>query len=345
MLERERHDDLIAELRESGARVNLIRDGDVAPSIAAAQPGHRRRHADGDRRHARGRHLGGGDQVSRRRDAGTSLAARRRGARSARRCRFRGRHGADARRPRRGDDVFVAATGVTSGALLRGVRVGAGGVETESIVMRSRSGTVRTDRRLPSIGKVQRLRTRRRTLMAVQELHDDRALDRRRPQRHARRRRVDGDDQEALRLDRGRVDRGEPARLPESAVHDAGLRGLHRRRDPLRRDDPPVRRRRDAVPGAARSRRASCRGSRSTPARRTWPVTRREGDRGPRRAARAASPSTTSSARASQVARGDHDRRRHPDATPASTRTRTRSRGTPRSARRRGSCRSSSPRC
>ena len=39
VLERERHDDLIAELRESGARVNLIRDGDVAPSIAAAQPG------------------------------------------------------------------------------------------------------------------------------------------------------------------------------------------------------------------------------------------------------------------------------------------------------------------
>src|SRR5262249_33211234 len=39
VLERERHDDLIAELREAGARVNLIRDGDVAPSIAAAQPG------------------------------------------------------------------------------------------------------------------------------------------------------------------------------------------------------------------------------------------------------------------------------------------------------------------
>jgi fructose-1,6-bisphosphatase II len=42
-----------------------------------------------------------------------------------------------------GRDVFVAATGVTSGALLHGVRPDAGGVETESIVMRSRSGTVR----------------------------------------------------------------------------------------------------------------------------------------------------------------------------------------------------------
>src|SRR5437660_7916707 len=39
VLERERHDDLIAELREAGARVNLIRDGDVAPAIAAAQAG------------------------------------------------------------------------------------------------------------------------------------------------------------------------------------------------------------------------------------------------------------------------------------------------------------------
>jgi fructose-1,6-bisphosphatase II len=42
-----------------------------------------------------------------------------------------------------GDDVFVAATGVTGGSLLRGVRASATGVETESIVMRSRSGTVR----------------------------------------------------------------------------------------------------------------------------------------------------------------------------------------------------------
>ena len=39
VLERERHDDLIAELREAGARVRLFRDGDVAPAIAAAQPG------------------------------------------------------------------------------------------------------------------------------------------------------------------------------------------------------------------------------------------------------------------------------------------------------------------
>src|SRR5213080_4917765 len=39
VLERDRHDDLIGELREAGAKVNLIRDGDVAPAIAAAQGG------------------------------------------------------------------------------------------------------------------------------------------------------------------------------------------------------------------------------------------------------------------------------------------------------------------
>ena len=59
-------------------------------------------------------------------------------------------------------------------------------------------------------------------------------------------------DQEALRLDRGRVHRGEPPRLPRPAVHDRGRRRPHQRRDPVRRDDPPVRRRRHAVPEAAR---------------------------------------------------------------------------------------------
>ena len=38
VLERDRHETLIGELREAGARVNLIRDGDVAPAIAAARP-------------------------------------------------------------------------------------------------------------------------------------------------------------------------------------------------------------------------------------------------------------------------------------------------------------------
>ena len=39
VLDRDRHEKLIAELREAGAKVRLITDGDVAPSIAAASPG------------------------------------------------------------------------------------------------------------------------------------------------------------------------------------------------------------------------------------------------------------------------------------------------------------------
>jgi len=42
-----------------------------------------------------------------------------------------------------GDDVFFSATGVTDGDVLQGVRYGGSGVTTESLVMRSRSGTVR----------------------------------------------------------------------------------------------------------------------------------------------------------------------------------------------------------
>ena len=43
-----------------------------------------------------------------------------------------------------GDDVFFSATGVTDGELLQGVHFASGAAYTESVVMRSRSGTVRT---------------------------------------------------------------------------------------------------------------------------------------------------------------------------------------------------------
>jgi fructose-1,6-bisphosphatase II len=143
VLERDRHDDLIAELRESGARVNLIRDGDVAPSIAAAQP------------------FTGIDMLM-----GVGGTPEGVIAAAAIKCMGGAIQGKlwprnDAERQTlieagfdidrvltaddlvRGDDVFVAATGVTGGSLLRGVRVSSRGIETESIVMRSRSGTVR----------------------------------------------------------------------------------------------------------------------------------------------------------------------------------------------------------
>ena len=143
VLERDRHDELIAELRDAGARVNLIRDGDVAPAIAAAQPGTGvdllmgiGGTPEGVISAAAIKCLGGAMQGKlwpRNDDERQRLVA----------------EGFDVTRVLtaddlvQGEDAFVAATGVTSGALLRGVRVVGDRVETESIVMRSRSGTFR----------------------------------------------------------------------------------------------------------------------------------------------------------------------------------------------------------
>ncbi len=81
VLDRDRNAELIAGLREAGAKVNLITDGDVAPALAAARADAAGRPDDGNRRHAGGRHLGGGGEVPGRRDPGEALAAERRGAR------------------------------------------------------------------------------------------------------------------------------------------------------------------------------------------------------------------------------------------------------------------------
>src|SRR5436189_91768 len=143
VLERDRHEDLIGELRQAGARVNLIRDGDVAPAIAAARPG-----TGVDMLYGIGgtpegvisaaalKCVGGGIQGRLwPRDDGERQALVEAGHDPARVLRTNDLV--------KGDDVFVAATGVTTGALLRGVKYTADGAETDSIVMRSRSGTVR----------------------------------------------------------------------------------------------------------------------------------------------------------------------------------------------------------
>src|SRR5207253_1140135 len=65
--------------------------------------------------------------------------------------------GAKVNHNRAGDDVFVAATGVTSGALLRGVQYTSGGAITDSIVMRSRSGTVRRIEAQHAFAKLEKL--------------------------------------------------------------------------------------------------------------------------------------------------------------------------------------------
>ena len=142
ILDRDRHADLIDEVRESGARIRLIPDGDVAGAIATATSDG----ADvlfgvggtpeGVISAAALKCLGGemqgklwprnGSERKAATDAGFDLD--------------RVLHTDDLVRS---DDVFFAATGITDGELLRGVRFTAEGAISDSLVMRSKSGTVR----------------------------------------------------------------------------------------------------------------------------------------------------------------------------------------------------------
>ena len=56
-----------------------------------------------------------------------------------------------------GDDIFFAATGITDGALLQGIRFSRDGATSESIVMRGRSGTIRLIHGEHRPGKLQQI--------------------------------------------------------------------------------------------------------------------------------------------------------------------------------------------
>ena len=143
VLERERHEELIAELREAGARVRLIRDGDVAPAIAAAQPG-----TSVDMLYGIGGTPEGVISAAALKCVGGGIQGRLWPRDDEERQQLLDA-GLDPARVLytndlvSGEDVFVAATGVTTGTLLQGVQYTRGGAITDSIVMRSRSGTVR----------------------------------------------------------------------------------------------------------------------------------------------------------------------------------------------------------
>ncbi len=155
ILDRPRHENLVREVRETGARIKFISDGDVAGAIMAVRPdtgidlllgiggtpegiiaacamkclggviqGRLWPLDDAERRKAldAGLHL---DQVLSTDDLVT------------------------------GENAFVAITGITDGELVRGVRYRAGGAITSSLVMRSKSGTVR---RVESEHKLDKLR-------------------------------------------------------------------------------------------------------------------------------------------------------------------------------------------
>ncbi len=143
VLDRPRHEELLREVREAGARVKLISDGDIAAGIQAALPGSGVQLAMG---------VGGSPE-------GVLTAAAIRCTGGAIQCRPWPRNaeereaaigkGVDVDRVYHtedlvsGDDVFFSATGASTGELLRGVRFHRGGATTQSLVMRSRSGTIR----------------------------------------------------------------------------------------------------------------------------------------------------------------------------------------------------------
>jgi len=143
ILDRPRHDRVVAEIRKAGARIHLISDGDVAPAIAAAVEGSGIDLLMG---------VGGAPEgvlaAAALQCLGGDMQGRLVFMNNEERDRARSMGITDFDRVyscddmARGDVVF-AATGVTNGDLLKGVRYFAGGAETHSIVMRSKTRTVR----------------------------------------------------------------------------------------------------------------------------------------------------------------------------------------------------------
>ncbi|KUH93633.1 fructose 1,6-bisphosphatase [Mycolicibacterium acapulense] len=143
ILDRPRHQQLIADVREAGARCRLITDGDVAGAISACRPNTSTDMLAGIGGTPEGiiaaaaiRCMGGAiqGQLAPKDDEERQKAIDR---------------GHDLDRVLTtedlvsGDNVFFCATGVTDGDLLKGVHFYSGGCTTQSIVMRSKSGTVR----------------------------------------------------------------------------------------------------------------------------------------------------------------------------------------------------------
>ena len=161
ILDRPRHKELMDECRAAGARIKLIPDGDVAGGISAAleDTGVDVLMGVGGAPEAvltaaAIACLGGEMQCTLwPRDEGERAAAEAAGFNMSKVYEIKDLVGEG--------DIFFAATGVTDGELLRGVRFFGGGATTQSIVMRSYSGTVRTittRHNLTRMGKVDDLR-------------------------------------------------------------------------------------------------------------------------------------------------------------------------------------------
>jgi fructose-1,6-bisphosphatase II len=143
MLDRPRHAQLLEDVRKAGARVKMISDGDVAAGIQAALP------ASGvDVLLGIGGTPEGVITAAAIRCTGGAIQCKPwpRDEAERQKCLTAGldlSHVYDTTELVGGDDVFFAATGASTGELLKGVNFVANGATTHSLVMRSRSGTIR----------------------------------------------------------------------------------------------------------------------------------------------------------------------------------------------------------
>ena len=143
VLDRPRHDDLVRDIREAGARIKFITDGDVAGAVMAARAGTGIDLLMG---------IGGTPE-------GIIAACAMKCLGGVIQGRLKPRSEEERERAQAanldlnqvlttndlvsGNDVFFAATGITDGELLQGVRFSPKGITSNSIVMRSRSQTIR----------------------------------------------------------------------------------------------------------------------------------------------------------------------------------------------------------
>ncbi len=143
ILERDRHKEMIAKTREAGARIKLISDGDVAGVIATALP-----ETGIDLYMGIGGAPEGVLAAAALRSTGGQMQGRLLFKTAEEKSRAKRMGIADlnkvyALEELAKGDVMFAATGVTDGSMLKGVRRYPGGAMTHSIVMRSKTGTVR----------------------------------------------------------------------------------------------------------------------------------------------------------------------------------------------------------
>jgi fructose-1,6-bisphosphatase II len=143
VLDRERHESLIKEVRSAGCRIRLIEDGDVAGAVATCFE-----EAGVDVLMGTGGAPEGVIAAAAIRSVGGDMQGRlvARNPEDIERCKKMGV--ADIAKVYTAEElasgeVMFAATGVTTGDFLKGVRFFTGGAETWSVVMRSKSGTVR----------------------------------------------------------------------------------------------------------------------------------------------------------------------------------------------------------